>query len=228
MDKLPIEMIKKIINNLPCYTAIDVLDIISFISAITHKHELLERYIYNKITEDDIKIIKYFIPLDHIPSSSQYCQKYLVIFSMACRGNQDNSRLLDYKPNKTNYHSTSSNTNRRHIHNCIKNKLMKLNLPKSKQFKLMIKILNYITSKEVDQVCLNMEWLLYLFYMNFLDSLSRPNIAKDVKENIEYFFVQICKECHNDSCKTCSLILSYNYGDTFDGRDKIINSLYLN
>ena len=120
MDKLPTELIVKIANR--CHT---VCDRITFIGAITHNDQLLEKYKDKELTQNEIRIIKYFITFDYIPYSYLYFERYKKMFLNAYVYKEKDSNLLKFKPNYANIHSTSSIRNRRDVHNFFKIKLKK-------------------------------------------------------------------------------------------------------
>lgn len=205
MDKLPTELIIKIVNS--CNT---VCDQIAFIGAITHNDQLLEKYNHKHLVPQEIKLIESYITFYYIPYSEQYFDYYWGLCYDACIHRIIGLDLLDYKPNYTNLHSTSSNRNRGNIHNFFKTTLKKL-LPfeTDKLFILMIKILDYVTSEKVDQVCLNMEWLLCMFYQDLEDKLNRYTFKKKERTKISllYFFILYYGEKENSSCETCKQFL---------------------
>lgn len=240
MDKLPKEIIIKIVNKLD-----ELSDQINLIGIVTCNDQLLKKYYDRQLTPQEIKSIEYFITLN-LPYSYKYLNTYIGIFKNACYYNIKDSKLLYFKPNNTNMHSTSSNVNRRYVHNYFKTMLKKilpfetnesfilmikiLDYTTSKKvnqiciqiewllpfkinesFNLMIKILDYVTSTEVDQVCIHMEWLLYVFYIDFLNSLDKDIFSKEsVIKNLTRFFMLFNNETQNSSCETCKQLLTKN------------------
>lgn len=215
IDKLPIEVIIKIVN-----TINDLDDQINFIAAITWNVKLLKKYKNGQLTQNEIRIIKYFIPFN-IPFPKEYIDHYTQIFMYASLLENDFGfkndlefnydyqysclyycRLFEVKDRHSKYPN-----DRRNIHNFFKTKLMKLNLSESnEQLKKLLNILNRITSIKLKRVCAFMEWQLYIFYRTIYDTITLLE-KEEVIDNISYFFDMFNPDEYSSSCKTCKLAI---------------------
>lgn len=212
MDKLPMEIIIKIVNKL---TRLN--DQLNYIGTKTRNKNLLKKYNNKELTEYDIKVIKYFISFDYIPFSYAYLDKYTHIFCLAyykdlssMNEEKVGDKILDYRPNYKNCHSTSSTRNRRYVHNYFKHRFIELDLSDNKHFNSIIKVLKYITSKEVDQVCVLIEWLLYIIYHRITNIESRKlkSFREIVTFQFDYFFKLFPNNKQDDSCETCRQLIN--------------------
>ena len=201
MDEVPMEVKLMFMKRLDI-----VEDKINYIEVITHTNELYDKYKNKQLTVREIKLIEYFIPFNYIPHFRDHFRYYEVSLFVAYAFRIIRPNIIDFKSNDTN-HPTSSIKNRRWDHNYFKHKLLILNYSEDEEeYKLMIRILNHITSSDVDQVCTRIEFLLYHFYIEFVE---RKNITKkeDVITSINSFFDLFNGDEQASNCETCKLFI---------------------